>query len=111
MFSFFFFPFLVVFCVFFFSTARRIPAQPLFKLPVVPTQEIDVGLDEFQRLEQRAFAGADVDVAEERLNRFQIERVVEVRNGRQNEPTYRERRPAERGLDHVPSRLQLSPDE
>ena len=93
-----------------FSTAGGIPAEPLFQLPVVSTQEINVGLDEFQRLQQGALPAADVDVAEKRLNGFQIQRVVEVRNGRNDQPAYRERRPTERRLDHVPARLQLSPD-
>jgi hypothetical protein len=104
--------------IFFFSefliggilTARRIPTEPLFQLPVVFAQKINVGLNKFQGLHQRTFTTSDVDVAEKRLNGLQIQRVVEMGNGRYDQPAYRERGPTECDLDHVPARLQLSPD-
>lgn len=95
----------------FFLTARRIAAEPLFQLAVVLVQEVDVGLDEFEGLEERALAAADVHVAEERLHGLEVERVVEVRHGGDDEPADGERRPAERRLDRVPARLQLAPHE
>lgn len=93
------------------STFRRIAVEPLHQLVSVFIEEVDVGLDHFERLEQGPATGTDVDVAEESVDAFQIERVVEVGHGGHDQPADGGRGPTERRLDHTPARLQLPPDQ
>ena len=91
------------------STLRRAVVEPVHQIIFVLIEEIDVGLDHFEALQQRAAAGTDVDIAEERLNTFQVEWVVEVRHGGHDESADGERCASERWFDHTPTRLQLTP--
>ena len=82
---------IVLFFFFFFllecsSTLRRAAVEPAYQFIFVFIKEVNVGLDHFEALQQGAAAGTDVDVAEECLNTFKVEWVVEVRYSGHDEP-------------------------